>query len=63
MTHYFYAESIGNCFYDFPLVANYHWTPSSKRSQPSEYLVDLIAYLQGAFIAFDSLPVSYDVYL
>lgn len=42
----------------FLLPANYNWMPSSKRSQPSEYLVDLIAYLQGAFIPFDSLPVS-----
>jgi len=41
---------------DFFDLANYHWTPSSKRSQPSEYLVDLIAYLKGAFITFDSLP-------
>lgn len=45
---------------DFFDLANYHWTPSSKRSQPSEYLVDLIAYLKGAFITFDSLPVNYD---
>ena len=45
-------------FASFIFIANYNWMPSSKRAHASEYLVDLIAYLQGAFITFDSLPVS-----
>ena len=49
-----------NLITEFLFTANYNWMPPSKRSQPSEYLVDLIAYLQGAFITFDSLPVSFD---
>eukprot|EP00794_Sanderia_malayensis_P005160 gene5160-5812_t len=41
---------------EFFSLSNYNWMPSNKRAHSSEYLVDLIAYLQGAFITFDSLP-------
>ena len=40
------------------LVASYEWSPSNMRSQPSSYLQDLLAYLQGAFIAFEQLTVN-----
>lgn len=40
---------------EFLSLASYEWSPSQVRTQPSSYLQDLIAYLQGAFIAFEQL--------
>eukprot|EP00111_Clytia_hemisphaerica_P023573 TCONS_00069438-protein len=40
---------------EFLNLASYEWSPSHVRAQPSSYLQDLLAYLQGAFIAFEQL--------
>eukprot|EP00795_Rhopilema_esculentum_P012131 gene12131-2735_t len=49
-------EKLNSKMDEFFGLSNYNWMPTSQRSHPSEYLVDLIAYLQGAFITFESLP-------
>ncbi|ELT98261.1 hypothetical protein CAPTEDRAFT_168993 [Capitella teleta] len=37
-------------------LANYDWTATDPRGQPSEYISDIIAFLQSTFIAFTNLP-------
>lgn len=41
---------------EFLGLAQYHWNPTSVKLQASSYLIDLLAYLQGAFITFEPLP-------
>lgn len=48
-------EKLNSKIDEFLGLASYNWAPSNARTQPSSYLVDLIAYLQGAFITFETL--------
>jgi len=41
---------------EFLGLASYNWAPTTIRLQPSSYIMDLLAYLQGAFITFEPLP-------
>ncbi|XP_065649617.1 exocyst complex component 6B isoform X3 [Hydra vulgaris] len=49
-------EKLNQKMDDFLGLANYNWCPTNVRTHPSSYLMDLLAYLQGAFITFEPLP-------
>lgn len=51
--HFTSSDMFSICY-----LAAYNWAPTTVRSQASSYLMDLLAYLQGAFITFEPLPVS-----
>lgn len=49
-------EKLNTKMDEFLGLAAYNWAPTTVRSQASSYLMDLLAYLQGAFITFEPLP-------
>ncbi|KAK3749624.1 hypothetical protein QZH41_012961, partial [Actinostola sp. cb2023] len=49
-------ERLNDKIEDFIQLANYNWTPSGPRKQPSSYIVDLLAYLNSTFLNFSALP-------
>ena len=38
-------------------LANYDWTLSEPEGRASDYIIDLVAFLQSTFLAFTNLPV------
>jgi len=39
-------------------LSNYDWTLSEPQGRASDYIIDLVAFLQSIFLAFTNLPVS-----
>ena len=40
-------------------LANYDWTLNEPNGRASDYIIDLVEFLQCTFRAFTNLPVSY----
>ncbi len=38
-------------------LANYDWTLNEPQGRASDYIIDLVAFLQSTFLAFTNLPV------
>jgi len=38
-------------------LANYDWTLNEPEGRASDYIIDLVAFLQSTFLAFTNLPV------
>lgn len=39
-------------------LANYDWTLNEPQGRASDYIIDLVGFLQSTFLAFTNLPVS-----
>lgn len=44
-------------------LTNYDWNLSEPQGRASDYIIDLIAFLQSIFFAFTNLPVSLYLFL
>lgn len=38
-------------------LANYNWTLNEPQGRASDYIIDLVAFLQSTFLVFTNLPV------